>query len=610
MYTVKICQKSDKCHPMNASFMKIPLLDLTILALDCQTTGANPDKGQLLEIGWARVCPSTPASLKTLSVQSYLIKSASDTKIPRAVQRITGITDETMQQAASSKIVWHHLSKTAEEIAAVNQLDFCPTVIHFARFEEPFLRDLHSKQDADRRFLFHLICTHEIAIRLLPGLPRRGIRAVAGYFGHSTPQYRRSTTHAAATALIWKEVVKRLDVTFNVRRFDQLVSWLADTNPPARSIRKFPMNPKVRRELPAEPGVYRMLRSNNDILYIGKAKSLKQRVNSYFGRKTRHSEHILEMLSQARDLSVTTTASALEAAVLESDEIKRHSPPYNIALHPENRRLLFLSKDFQQHSTAVDDDHCIGPIPEGSLSGALAAFGRWLTATPMLKFNCAAYVDRTILGLPPEYAPEMNCLMEGLTNFRQKHKKQLKRHPPVRALTALGARLWWNRIEALSLVKTAEDEDDETNRVAEQLLEADSDRNWTPEMVVETIESVVSRAAHLIRRARWLCMLSECSLAWEVSNAKNAKTNLIIVECGDVVRCNALKRNHEIPKPLGYSKSIRVRQANFDLATYDRLRVVTAELRRLIANGRNVRLRLGPHATLNQSQLEKALKWV
>ena len=590
--------------------MKIPLIDLTILALDCQTTGANPDKGQLLEIGWTTVCLSSPPTSETLAGQSYLIKLPPDTEIPRAVQRITGISGETMRQAASSKVVWDHLLETADEIAAVNQLDFCPTVIHFARFEEPFLRDFHSKQDANRRFPFHIICTHEIAIRLLPDLPRRGIRAVAGYFGHSTPEYRRSSNHAVATAQIWNEVVKRLDHACNVRRLDQLVNWLANTIPAARSIRKFPMNPRVRRGLPDEPGIYRMMRSNGDILYIGKAKSLKQRVNSYFGRKTRHAEHILEMLSQAHDLKVTTTGSALEAAVLESDEIKRHIPPYNIALHPKNRRLLFLSKDLQQHWTLVDDDYCIGPIPESSLSVALAAFGRWLTANPMLKLNSAAHIDHTILGLPPEYAPEMKCLMDGLSIFRQKHEMQLKRQPPVRALTGLGARLWWNRLEALSLAKTSVDGDDETGRVPEELSEADSGRNWTPETVAETIESVISRGAHLIRRARWLCLLSECSLAWETSKAKNAKTNLIIVECGDVVRCKALKRGHEIPKPLGYSKKIRVRQANFDLTTYDRLRIVTSELRRLIANGRKVRLRLGPYATLNQPQLEKALKWV
>ena len=80
-----------------------------------------------------------------------------------------------------------------------------------------------------------------------------------------------------------------------------------------------------------------MLRANGDILYIGKAASLRQRVNSYFQTCRRHAEHTLEMLSQAVGLEVTPTASALEAALLEYGEIKRVCPPYNKALQ-EGRR--------------------------------------------------------------------------------------------------------------------------------------------------------------------------------------------------------------------------------------------------------------------------------
>jgi hypothetical protein len=60
-------------------------------------------------------------------------------------------------------------------------------------------------------------------------------------------------------------------------------------------------------------------------------------VNSYFQSRRKHSEHILEMLTQAKDLDVTVTGSALEAAVLESDEIKTFKPPYNMALREKDR---------------------------------------------------------------------------------------------------------------------------------------------------------------------------------------------------------------------------------------------------------------------------------
>ena len=133
------------------------------------------------------------------------------------------------------------------------------------------------------------------------------------------------------------------------------------------------MNPEIRRLLPARPGIYRMLRANGDLLYIGKATSLKQRVNSYFRQKGAHAEHTLEMLSQAADLRVTRTGSALEAAVLESDEIKRHSPPYNMALQTGQRKLTFCSHDLKKCAATPDSNYCIGPLPEGLTTAAMNA---------------------------------------------------------------------------------------------------------------------------------------------------------------------------------------------------------------------------------------------
>ena len=109
-----------------------------------------------------------------------------------------------------------------------------------------------------------------------------------------------------------------------------------------------------------------MLRARKgDPLYIGKAKSLKQRVNSYFRQKAPHAEHTLEMLTQARELDFTQTGSALEAAMLESDEIKRRSPPYNIALRRRERELTFSTNDLCRHSAVVEKDFPVGPLPAG-----------------------------------------------------------------------------------------------------------------------------------------------------------------------------------------------------------------------------------------------------
>jgi DNA polymerase III subunit epsilon len=97
---------------------------------------------------------------------------------------------------------------------------------------------------------------------------------------------------------------------------------MAHTPHPGRVERVFPMPAAIRQALADKPGVYRMRSLGGDLLYIGKAKSLKKRVTSYFRSKAPHPEHILEMLSQAQNIDFSLTESALEAAVLETDEIK------------------------------------------------------------------------------------------------------------------------------------------------------------------------------------------------------------------------------------------------------------------------------------------------
>jgi excinuclease ABC subunit C len=85
------------------------------------------------------------------------------------------------------------------------------------------------------------------------------------------------------------------------------------------------------RNLPQEPGVYRYLDSENKIIYIGKAKSLRNRVSSYFtgkyaGRKT------LKLVSEIRDVEFTVVATEFDALLLENNLIKNHQPKYNILL--------------------------------------------------------------------------------------------------------------------------------------------------------------------------------------------------------------------------------------------------------------------------------------
>jgi excinuclease ABC subunit C len=82
--------------------------------------------------------------------------------------------------------------------------------------------------------------------------------------------------------------------------------------------------------LPDAPGVYRMLNAAGDVLYVGKAKSLKKRVSSY-ARGGAHSERLTRMIAETAEMLFVTTESETDALLLESNLIKRLKPRYNVS---------------------------------------------------------------------------------------------------------------------------------------------------------------------------------------------------------------------------------------------------------------------------------------
>ena len=86
--------------------------------------------------------------------------------------------------------------------------------------------------------------------------------------------------------------------------------------------------------IPKLPGVYKMLNSKNEILYVGKAKNLTNRLKSYVSEKN-HIIRTERMLSQTKKLEITTTSNESEALLLEANLIKKHKPKYNILLRDD-----------------------------------------------------------------------------------------------------------------------------------------------------------------------------------------------------------------------------------------------------------------------------------
>ena len=170
--------------------------------------------------------------------------------------------------------------------------------------------------------------------------------------------------------------------------------------------------------------------------------------------------------------------------------------------------------------------------------------------------------------------------------------------------------LWRLRLEAADDAEELEEDPqtDENDELSPD--DTDDERTWSPEAVARSIDHMIMHSAHLIRRTRWFCLLSESSLSWKTSEHSGQMRNLIILDGGSVSKRDTLKAGDRIPSPPHFNRSFYSRQKNISLATYDRLRVLTTELRRLISENRPIELRLRPSVILGNEEIAKALRWI
>ncbi|HKU82077.1 MAG TPA: excinuclease ABC subunit UvrC [Candidatus Tumulicola sp.] len=90
-------------------------------------------------------------------------------------------------------------------------------------------------------------------------------------------------------------------------------------------------------QIPDAPGVYLMLGTDREILYIGKAVSLRNRVRSYFQESAAHHPRTTAMVEKVADVRTIVVTNEVEALILEANLIKRHQPPFNVRLRDDKR---------------------------------------------------------------------------------------------------------------------------------------------------------------------------------------------------------------------------------------------------------------------------------
>jgi DNA polymerase-3 subunit epsilon len=295
--------------------------DSEFVVIDLETTGLKPGSAAITEIAAVRIAHGR------LGAEFHALVNPGQ-RVPPTITRLTGITDELLHGQPHIDTVFPQLHAfLGSAVIVAHNADFDLSFLHF---------------DARRLFSAPLLnpalCTQRLARRLLPGLRSRSLDAVAAHLGVACPNRHRALGDARITAEVFLILLDK-----GAAQGIYTLGQLLDFQYSARDGRRFEffVPHSTLTSLPDGPGIYRMLDGEGRLLYIGKAKNLRRRVTSYFTNSSGHSDKVLDLVRNVREVVYEETGSELEAALREAELIRALKPPYN-RLSKHLPRVAFL----------------------------------------------------------------------------------------------------------------------------------------------------------------------------------------------------------------------------------------------------------------------------
>jgi len=296
-----------------------PLEHATYVVVDLETTGLRPGSAGICEIGAVRI-------------QELELGAAFETLVnlrrplPAPISALTGIEPASLRTAPPA------------ELAVRRFLDFAGDAVlvaHNARFDLGFL-DVEVERLTGRRLAAPVVDTVWLARRLLGGrVTRVGLGSLAHFFGTAVRPCHRALPDAQATA----EILLAL-IGLAQERGAATVAELVELSAPRA--RKLAGKRSLVAGAPAGPGVYLFRDRNEQVLYVGRARSLKARLGSYF-RTERQRPAVEAALGALARVEWRPLGSELEAALEELRLLRELRPPAN-ARNTRPDRYVYLRR--------------------------------------------------------------------------------------------------------------------------------------------------------------------------------------------------------------------------------------------------------------------------
>ncbi|MGA9723134.1 MAG: exonuclease domain-containing protein [Candidatus Binatus sp.] len=288
--------------------LRVGLEQAEFTVVDLETTGGRAGPGTIIEIGAYRM-----VGKRLTETFSTLVRPHGGV-VPRFITGLTSITTEMIREAPRIEDVLPAFREFMGDRVMV---------AHNAAFDFGFL-------DFEFRRIFGIglgnpvLCTLRMSRRFMPSLKRRRLDLLAGHFRLSLEGRHRGLGDARMAAellSIFLEMAERMGIT----RLDRLLDDHHRGVAGRRIERHVP--PEEIAALPHAPGVYLMRNERGDLLYIGKARRLRERVSSYFTAAVK--ARTAELVSHVYKIETRVTRSPLEAALDEARLIRELKPPYN-----------------------------------------------------------------------------------------------------------------------------------------------------------------------------------------------------------------------------------------------------------------------------------------
>lgn len=198
-------------------------------------------------------------------------------------------------------------------------------------------RHFRLTQPRERQFFLQTL-----AEKALPELPRHNLATLAAHFGLPAEHLQQPEATAITASEVLLRVLETLRERHDVSSLIDLLNVCPAVKPFQRRTRNdLAFDRNQLKHYPTQPGVYFMKNRMGEILYIGKAKNLRNRLRSYFQKQSRLPEKIAAMMKQVAMIDTRVVGSELEALLLESRLIKQHQPFFNKKIK-DYQRMLFM----------------------------------------------------------------------------------------------------------------------------------------------------------------------------------------------------------------------------------------------------------------------------